>query len=128
MMRRLQKTYALPYDRHCKHEFVLSGKPFAAKGVKTLDIAKRLLDEGFHAPTIYFPLIVEESIMIEPTETESKHTLDSFIAALEKIADEAMNTPEKLKAAPIHTPVGRLDEALAARKPDLNFFKTGRSA
>lgn len=126
MMRRLQKTYALPYDRHCKHEFVLSGKPFAAKGVKTLDIAKRLLDEGFHAPTIYFPLIVEESIMIEPTETESKHTLDTFIAAMELIAQEAVNTPEKLKAAPITTPVGRLDEALAARKPDLNYFKKGK--
>ncbi|MBF0500640.1 MAG: aminomethyl-transferring glycine dehydrogenase subunit GcvPB [Candidatus Riflebacteria bacterium] len=123
MMRRLQKRYALPYDRHCKHEFVLSGKPFAEKGVKTLDIAKRLLDEGFHAPTIYFPLIVEEAIMIEPTETESKRTMDEFIEVMLRIADEAVNTPEKLKAAPIKTPVGRLDEATAARKPDLNYFK-----
>ena len=122
LMRALQKSYLLPFDRHCKHEFVLSGKPFAAKGIKTLDIAKRLLDEGYHAPTIYFPMIVEESIMIEPTETESKQTLDAFVTVMNMIAKEAHDSPEKLKAAPVNTPVGRLDEATAARKPDLNFF------
>ncbi|HOY65999.1 MAG TPA: aminomethyl-transferring glycine dehydrogenase subunit GcvPB [Candidatus Ozemobacteraceae bacterium] len=123
MMRRLQKTYKLAYDRTCKHEFVLSGKPFAEKGVKTLDIAKRLLDYGYHAPTVYFPLIVEEAIMIEPTETESKQTMDEFITVMEQIAAEAMTDPEKVKGAPYNTPVTRLDEALAARKPDINFFK-----
>ncbi|RCK78585.1 MAG: Glycine dehydrogenase [decarboxylating] (glycine cleavage system P2 protein) [Candidatus Ozemobacter sibiricus] len=123
LMARLKKHFLLPYDRFCKHEFVLSGKPQAAKGVKTLDIAKRLLDYGFHAPTVYFPLIVEEAIMIEPTETESKKTLDAFVEALEKILQEIETNPELVKTAPHTTPVGRLDEALAARKPDINFFQ-----
>ncbi|HNV72740.1 MAG TPA: aminomethyl-transferring glycine dehydrogenase subunit GcvPB, partial [Candidatus Ozemobacteraceae bacterium] len=104
MMRELQKQYHLPYDRHCKHEFVLSGKPFAEKGIKTLDIAKRLLDEGYHAPTIYFPLIVDEAIMIEPTETEAKPTLDGFVKVMNRIAEEIKTQPEKLKAAPVTTP------------------------
>ncbi len=123
MMRRLMKTFHLPFDRNCKHEFVLSGKPQAAKGVKTLDMAKRLLDFGYHAPTVYFPLIVEEAIMIEPTETESKATMDEFIEVMEKIAREVEENPEKVRNAPHATPVGRLDETLAARKPDINFFK-----
>lgn len=123
VMRRLQKHYYLPYNRHCKHEFVLSGKPLAEKGVRTLDVAKRLLDYGFHAPTIYFPQIVEEALMIEPTETESKQTLDSFIDTMEKIAAEIRDNPELVRSAPTKTPVSRLDETLAARKPDLNFFK-----
>lgn len=123
MMQRLKKSYHLPYDRICKHEFVLSGKNLTQFGVKTLDVAKRLLDFGFHAPTIYFPLIVEESMMIEPTETESKGTLDCFMEAMEMIAKEAAENPQRLKEAPLKTPVRRLDEALAARKPDINFFQ-----
>lgn len=122
MMKRLKKTYALPYDRYCKHEFVLSGKPLAEYGVKTLDIAKRLLDYGYHAPTVYFPLIVEEAMMIEPTETESKETLDIFMDVMEQIAIEAKENPQNLKDAPTKTPVRRLDEATAARKPDINYF------
>jgi len=123
LMKKLQKAFALPYDRTCKHEFVLSGKPFGAHGIKTLDIAKRLLDYGYHAPTVYFPLIVEEAIMIEPTESETKKTLDEFITVMEKIATEAQTTPDLLKTAPLNTPVGRLDEATAARKPNINWFK-----
>lgn len=123
MMQRLKKTYHLPYDRFCKHEFVLSGKGLAQYGVKTLDVAKRLLDFGFHAPTIYFPMIVEESMMIEPTETESKGTLDCFMEAMEMIVKEAAENPERLKEAPLKTPVRRLDEATAARKPDINYFQ-----
>lgn len=122
MMQRLKKTYELPYDRYCKHEFVISGKGLAKYGVKTLDVAKRLLDFGFHAPTVYFPLIVDEAMMIEPTETESKDTLDSFMDAMEMIAKEAAENPEILKEAPLNTPVRRLDEATAARRPDINYF------
>lgn len=123
MMQRLKKTFKLPYDRYCKHEFVLSGKPLAEFGIKTLDVAKRLLDFGFHAPTVYFPMIVEEAMMIEPTETESKGTLDCFMEALEMIAGEAKDNPETLKNAPLSTPVRRLDEATAARKPDINYYR-----
>jgi glycine dehydrogenase subunit 2 len=91
--------------------------------VKTLDIAKRLLDFGFHAPTIYFPLIVHEALMIEPTETESRETLDSFIAAMKVIAQEAESDPDKVKAAPHNTPVSRLDEARAARDMNIRYRK-----
>lgn len=122
MMARLKKTYQLAYDRYCKHEFVLSGENFKEFGIKTLDIAKRLLDYGYHAPTIYFPLIVHESIMIEPTETESRETLDKFMDIMEKIAIEAKENPENLKAAPLSTHIRRLDETTAARKPNLNYF------
>jgi glycine dehydrogenase subunit 2 len=114
----LKRTYKLPYDRLCKHEFVLSGKGLA-EDVHTLDIAKRLIDYGFHPPTIYFPLIVEEALMIEPTETVSKEELDRFIAALEEIAQEAKARPELLKEAPHNAPVRRLDEVRAARQPVL---------
>jgi glycine dehydrogenase subunit 2 len=124
LMHELKDDFVLAYDRVCKHEFVLSGsKQKRENGIRTLDMAKRLLDYGFHAPTVYFPLIVEESIMIEPTETESKQTLDSFIDAMKKIAIEAIENPENLHAAPHSTPVGRLDETAAARKPILKWTK-----
>ncbi|MCH1624866.1 aminomethyl-transferring glycine dehydrogenase subunit GcvPB [Fredinandcohnia quinoae] len=123
MMRRLAPFYDLPFDRHCKHEFVLSGKRQKKLGVRTLDIAKRLLDFGYHPPTIYFPLNVEECIMIEPTETESKETLDSFIEAMIQIAKEAEENPEIVQEAPHTTVVKRLDETMAARKPVLRFQK-----
>ncbi|WML54036.1 aminomethyl-transferring glycine dehydrogenase subunit GcvPB [Neobacillus sp. PS3-12] len=121
MMRRLADYYDLPYDRHCKHEFVLSGRRQKKLGVRTLDIAKRLLDFGYHPPTIYFPLNVEECIMIEPTETESKETLDSFIDTMIQIAKEAEENPEIVQEAPHTTVVGRLDETTAARKPILRY-------
>lgn len=121
MMRRLAPYFDLPYDRHCKHEFVLSGKRQKKLGVRTLDIAKRLLDFGYHPPTIYFPLNVEECMMIEPTETESKETLDAFIDAMIQIAKEAEETPEIVQEAPHTTVIKRLDETLAARKPILRY-------
>ncbi|GAF13647.1 LOW QUALITY PROTEIN: glycine dehydrogenase [Bacillus sp. JCM 19045] len=121
MMRRLEPYFDLPYKQHCKHEFVLSGRRQKKLGVRTLDIAKRLLDFGYHPPTIYFPLNVEECMMIEPTETESKETLDEFIEAMIQIAKETEETPEVVQEAPHHTVIGRLDETLAARKPVLRF-------
>lgn len=121
MMRRLAEYYDLPFDKHCKHEFVLSGKRQKKLGVRTLDIAKRLLDFGYHPPTIYFPLNVEECIMIEPTETESKETLDSFVDTMIQIAKEAEENPEIVQEAPHTTVVGRLDETMAARKPILKY-------
>jgi glycine dehydrogenase subunit 2 len=123
MMRRLAEYYDLPFDRHCKHEFVLSGRRQKKLGVRTLDIAKRLLDFGYHPPTIYFPLNVEECIMIEPTETESKETLDSFVDIMIQIAKEAEENPEIVQEAPHTTVVGRMDEATAARKPILRYQK-----
>jgi glycine dehydrogenase subunit 2 len=123
MMRRLAEYYDLPFNRHCKHEFVLSGKRQKKLGVRTLDIAKRLLDFGYHPPTIYFPLNVEEAIMIEPTETESKETLDAFIDIMIQIAKEAEDNPEIVQEAPHSTVVGRLDETTAARKPILRYQK-----
>ncbi|MFY4776285.1 aminomethyl-transferring glycine dehydrogenase subunit GcvPB [Metabacillus sp. RGM 3146] len=124
MMRRLAPYFDLPYDRHCKHEFVLSGKRQKKLGVRTLDIAKRLLDFGYHPPTIYFPLNVEESMMIEPTETESKETLDAFIEAMIQIAKEAEENPEIVQDAPHTTVIKRLDETTAARKPILKYQKS----
>jgi len=111
----LRDTYPLPYDRTCMHEFVLEGRWPGVPDVHALDIAKRLMDYNFHPPTNYFPLIVHEALMIEPTETESKQTLDEFAHALKKIAEEAHHQPELLKEAPHKTPVGRLDEVKAAR-------------
>ncbi|OZI11930.1 glycine dehydrogenase (aminomethyl-transferring) [Bacillaceae bacterium SAS-127] len=128
MMRRLAPYFDLPFDRHCKHEFVLSGKHQKKLGVRTLDIAKRLLDFGYHPPTIYFPLNVEECIMIEPTETESKETLDAFIDAMIQIAKEAEENPEIVQEAPHTTVVGRLDETMAARKPILRYEKPLQNA
>lgn len=121
LMHKLKDVYDLPFDRTCMHEFVLSGRRQKAKGVKTLDIAKRLLDYGYHSPTIYFPLIVEEAIMIEPTETESKTTLDKFADDMRKIAQEVDEEPQLVINAPYSTPVLRLDEATAARKPQIRF-------
>ena len=121
---RLKPYFDLPYDRVCMHECVFSGKrQVAENGVHTTDIAKRLIDFGCHPPTIYFPLIVPEAIMIEPTETESKETLDAFCDAMIAIAKEAKENPQKVKDAPLTTPVGRLDEVLAARKPDVCWKK-----
>jgi len=114
---KLTDAYRLPYPGLCKHEFVLSGEGFGE--VRTLDIAKRLMDYGIHPPTVYFPLIVKEALMIEPTETESKETLDAFVEAMLRIADEAREQPELLKGAPHRTPVRRVDEAKAAREPVL---------
>ncbi|HVP58005.1 MAG TPA: aminomethyl-transferring glycine dehydrogenase subunit GcvPB [bacterium] len=119
LMARLKRTYSLPYGGACKHEFVLSGKPWARAGVRTADIGKRLMDYGFHPPTVYFPLIVEEALMIEPTETESKETLDRFADAMEKIASEIESDPELVRGAPYSTPVSRVDEGLAARRLDV---------
>jgi glycine dehydrogenase subunit 2 len=116
---KLADLYPIPYGKRCMHEFVASGEPYKKHGVRTLDIAKRLLDFGYHAPTIYFPLVVQEALMIEPTETESKETLDQFVDTMRRIASEAEKTPELLKAAPTKTPVRRLDEATANRKPVL---------
>ncbi|MYL71896.1 aminotransferase class V-fold PLP-dependent enzyme [Halobacillus litoralis] len=123
MMRRLQEAFDLPFDRHCKHEFILSGKRQKKLGVRTLDMAKRLLDFGYHPPTIYFPINVEEALMIEPTETESKETLDDFIDRMIQIAHEAENDPEKVQEAPHTTIVSRMDETQAARKPVLRYQK-----
>lgn len=123
MMRRLEEHFDLPYNRHCKHEFVLSGRRQKKLGVRTLDMAKRLLDFGYHPPTIYFPLNVEEGMMIEPTETESKETLDAFCDALIQIAKEVEENPEIVQHAPHTTVINRLDETKAARKPILRYTK-----
>ncbi|MFX1288149.1 MAG: aminomethyl-transferring glycine dehydrogenase subunit GcvPB [Promethearchaeota archaeon] len=113
---KLQKKYNLPYKRICQHEFVLSDKDMPNE-ITTEDIAKRILDYGFYAPTIYFPLIVNGALMVEPTETESKNSLDKFIEVMYRIYDEALNEPEKLKNAPLKTPIKRLDAVNAARNP-----------
>tara|TARA_B100000315_G_scaffold38519_1_gene33295 strand:+ start:900 stop:2330 length:1431 start_codon:yes stop_codon:yes gene_type:complete len=120
LMSKLKKHFDLPYDAVCKHEFVLSDKGMP-NHITTIDIAKRLLDYGYHAPTIYFPLIVHGSIMIEPTETESKQTMDKFADAMIKIKKEAEENPDLLRNAPSTTPVKRLDAVLAARKPVLKW-------
>jgi glycine dehydrogenase subunit 2 len=122
LRKRVGETYDIPFDRHCKHEFVASAAGIKKRtGVRTLDIAKRLIDHGFHPPTIYFPLTVEEAMLIEPTETESIETLDAFADALIAIAHEAETDPELVKTAPHTAPVGRLDEASAARHPNLRW-------
>ncbi|HMO55833.1 MAG TPA: aminomethyl-transferring glycine dehydrogenase subunit GcvPB [Roseiflexaceae bacterium] len=118
---RLHEIYPPAVRRSCMHETVLKGQIAGAKGIRTLDIAKRLIDYGFHPPTVYFPLIVPEALMIEPTETESKRTLDRFVEAMTAIAREACETPEVLHAAPTTTPVRRLDEVRAARQPVLKY-------
>jgi glycine dehydrogenase subunit 2 len=119
---RLAGVYDLPYDRPCKHEFVASAATIKhATGIRTLDIAKRLIDFGFHPPTVYVPLTVEEGMLIEPTETESVETLDAFADALIAIAAEAASDPETVRAAPHTAPVKRLDEATAARQPNLRW-------
>jgi glycine dehydrogenase subunit 2 len=117
----LDDVFHLPHDRPCMHEFVLSGKSLRKHGVRTLDVAKRLLDFGVHAPTVYFPLIVEEALMIEPTETETVRSLDHFAGAMRRIVREAAEEPETLKRAPLTTPVSRLDEGRAARELRLTW-------
>ena len=117
----LKDCFELPIASVCKHEFVFDGLKDKSTGVTTLDVAKRLLDYGFHAPTIYFPLLFHQAIMIEPTETESKETLDGFIDIMRHIAAEAVSDPESLKTAPHTTPVRRLDETTAARQPVLRY-------
>lgn len=121
MAQKLKDHYYLPIDTLYKHEFVLSGLKDTLSEVTTLDIAKRLLDFGYHPPTVYFPLIINQALMIEPTETESKETLDEFINALIKIAEESKTDPEMLKTAPHDTPVRRPDETKAARSPVLKY-------
>jgi glycine dehydrogenase subunit 2 len=124
----LHDVYDLPYDRLSKHEVVFSGRRQKRQhGVTTLDIAKAILDHGIHPPTIYFPLIVEEALMVEPTETESIETLDHFIGVMREIAEQAASDPEAIKRAPVTTPVGRLDEAAAARRPDLRHTFPGEA-
>ena len=123
---KLKAYYYLPYDRTCMHEAVFSGKWQKAKGIHTLDIAKRLLDYGLHPPTVYFPLIVEEALMTEPTETESKETLDVYINAMIEIAREADEDPDILHTAPHNTPARRLDDVRAVRQPDLRWEMGGQ--
>jgi glycine dehydrogenase subunit 2 len=128
VLARLRDAYHLPYDRRCMHEVVFSGSRQRAKGVKTLDIAKRLIDYGFHPPTIYFPLIVDEALMVEPTESEGKEALDAFCEAMLAIAREAEEEPDVVRGAPHHAPLRRLDEATAARKPYLRWRAGGSDA
>ena len=113
---RVKDIYHIPYERMCMHEFVAEGKWEDAPGIRALDISKRLIDFGFHPPTNYFPLIVHEALMIEPTETETKETLDAFADTLLQIADEAKNDPDILHNAPTKAPFGRLDEVKAAKE------------
>ncbi|RLC89937.1 MAG: aminomethyl-transferring glycine dehydrogenase subunit GcvPB [Chloroflexi bacterium] len=121
LLSRIKDVYPLPYDRICMHEFVVAGHFAAAPGVRALDIAKRLIDYGVHPPTNYFPLIVHEALMMEPTETESKQSVDAYADILLKIAEEAQTHPELLHDAPHNTPVRRMDEVRAARKPVLRY-------
>jgi glycine dehydrogenase subunit 2 len=118
---RLGALYEVPYGGPCMHEFILTARRQREKGARALDVAKRLLDFGIHAPTIYFPLTVEEAMMIEPTETESKETLDRFVDVMARIAREAEENPQVLLDAPVTTPVRRIDEVRAARQPDLRW-------
>ena len=117
----LKDEYLLPIEGLCKHEFVFDGLRDKSTGVTTMDVAKRLLDYGYHAPTIYFPLLFHESLMIEPTENESKDTIDGFIAVMRKIAEEARTNPDIVKSAPHNTPIGRVDDVLAAKQPVVKF-------
>lgn len=121
LMNKLKEYYRLPYDRTCMHEFVLSGQLQNEKGVSTLDMAKRMMDYGFHPPTVYFPLIVKEAMMFEPTETESRETIDEVAEVLIRIAREVEEKPELVKGAPYYTPIGRLDEVRAVREPVLRW-------
>jgi glycine dehydrogenase subunit 2 len=125
LLARLKRDFPVPYPRFCMHEFVLSGSPLAKEtGVRTVDVAKRLIDYGFHPPTVYFPLIVPEALMIEPTETETRETLDAFAGTLLKIQKEARRKPKLVQEAPHTTPVRRLDERTAARKPKVRWTRS----
>ena len=121
---RLRDSYLLPIKGLCKHEVVFDGLIDKSTGVTTMDVAKRLLDYGYHAPTIYFPLLFHESLMIEPTENESKETIDAFIDVMHKIAKEAKTDPELVKTAPHNTPIGRVDDVLAAKNPITTYWKS----
>ena len=121
---RLRDSYLLPIGGVCKHEVVFDGLVDKSTGVTTMDVAKRLLDYGYHAPTIYFPLLFHESLMIEPTENESKETIDAFIDVMQKIAEEAKTNPELVKSAPHNTPIGRVDDVLAAKQPVTTYWKS----
>ena len=123
LMEALRDIYLLPYDRRCMHEVVFSADLQKERGVSGLEVAKRLLDYGYHAPTMYFPLIVHEALMIEPTESETRETLDAFIQALRDIDRESREDPDLVRQAPHTTPVSRLDEAAAARRPNLRWTK-----
>ena len=123
LLARLRDAYDLPYDRHCMHEFVLSARNLKREhGITALDVAKRLMDYGIHPPTVYFPLVVPEALMIEPTETEPKERLDGFVDAMRRIAEEAAESPELVKEAPHRRPVRRLDEVRAAKQPVLRYL------
>ena len=119
----LKDVYELPIEGVCKHEFVFDGLKDKSTGVTTMDVAKRLLDYGYHAPTIYFPLLFHESLMIEPTENESKETIDGFIAVMRQIAEEAKTDPELVKSAPHNTPIGRVDDVLASKHPVTTYHQ-----
>jgi glycine dehydrogenase subunit 2 len=122
LLARLRDVYDLPFDRLCMHEFVLSARTLKRQhAISALDVAKRLMDYGFHPPTIYFPLVVPEALMIEPTETEAKETLDAFAEAMIAIARETRENPELVRSAPHHRPVGRLDEVRAAKQPIVKY-------
>ena len=129
VLARLRDDYELPYDRHCMHEFVLSARGLKNEhGITALDVAKRLMDFGIHPPTIYFPLVVPEALMIEPTETEPKERLDAFVDVMRTIAREAAESPELLREAPHTRPVRRLDEVKAAKEPVVRYrFDEGGS-
>ena len=120
-MEKLKPYFHSPYERHCMHECVLSDKYQARHGVRTHDIAKRLMDFGFHPPTIYFPLIVKGALLIEPTESESRESLDGLISAFQEIACEAQENPSRLHSAPTAPRLSRLDETLANREPKLRW-------
>jgi glycine dehydrogenase subunit 2 len=122
LLARLKDAYDLPFDRLCMHEFVLGARSLKREhGISATDVAKRLMDYGFHPPTIYFPLVVPEALMIEPTETEAKETLDAFADAMLAIADEAAKDPELIKEAPHGRPVKRLDEVRAAKRAIVKY-------
>ncbi len=120
---KLKDVYDIAYDERCMHEFVICGEKQKEQGSSTLHIAKRLMDYKIHPPTVYFPLIVHEAIMVEPTESESKERLDNFVAVMRKIAEEIKENPEMVNSAPHNAPIKKVDETLAARKPDLNYAK-----
>lgn len=120
---RLKDDYLLPIEGLCKHEFVFDGLRDKSSGVTTMDVAKRLLDYGYHAPTIYFPLLFHEAMMIEPTESETKETIDAFIDVMHRIAEEARTEPDLVKSAPHNTPIGRVDDVLAAKQPVLTYHQ-----
>ncbi|MDP9352162.1 MAG: aminomethyl-transferring glycine dehydrogenase subunit GcvPB [Chloroflexota bacterium] len=126
LMALLKDVYDLPFDRPCMHEFVLSGNRQKRQGARTLDLAKRIIDFGYHPPTIYFPLIVSEAMLIEPTESENKQTLDEFATAMRTIASEAETNPDIIKSAPHTAVLRRLDETTAARQPDLTYSSAAR--